>query len=678
MKQFAKFNLIVFGLLLACSQPLVQENETLEGSGSLNINIPSVAAWLEPYVQNSASRAFLFASAAEITIKQGDITIAGPVRVDLTADFSQDSSSAGSASLENIPAGVCSVEVSVFNSTQSSEVLLAGVLEDVTINRGENTSATVTVFPVDPVVIDMASQGAVDPVSSNISLVLGGEGWYFLDTGFSDDLVYRVSLSTAANGQRLFLFDEDGLYMGQNLADGQSMVILPNQDYYLGLAGIEGGTADVLFTAELDGYTFNAGSSTNLRIPLGQDPKDVYMVFSHRGVDPSTTIPTVSKSSSVADSEPSSRALNSYSGSRRTFALNEDTSAARGSEAITASNEALKGYLSSSPSSRSIVVEPQPARNLIVGTNTLDYRTSIDDPNETVPMVLRGQANNIPTAQGNKSLFIWVANDSWTDTGTKANLVTQTMVDAIIAAFLATGSDNDIYDWVTALYGEEWGPTGYNNLIAETNEINIVLFDIYDDNSTTGGTVGYFWMKDNLTQASIPGSNEMIVFALDSVLTATPEGPTWESTDFWFKESMSTLAHEFQHMINFYQRSVVRGVEDPVWINEMLSMITEDLLADKLNSPGPRGIDPTDYTAGSPFNQSGRLPVFNLYNDDSLIYWPDPATATSLDFGRAYAKSYAFGAYLTRNYGEPISLQSFMSPVILMPTPAHWRPFWIP
>jgi hypothetical protein len=99
----------------------------------------------------------------------------------------------------------------------------------------------------------------------------------------------------------------------------------------------------------------------------------------------------------------------------------------------------------------------------------------------------RGQALNVPTSFGNKSLFLWVADDSWETGGTKAKLVNQSMVNNLIDAFLTAGTDNDIYDWVTAIYGEEWSSSGFSELIAPTDEIHIVLFDINDDNSTTGG-----------------------------------------------------------------------------------------------------------------------------------------------------------------------------------------------
>jgi hypothetical protein len=110
----------------------------------------------------------------------------------------------------------------------------------------------------------------------------------------------------------------------------------------------------------------------------------------------------------------------------------------------------------------------------------------------------------------------------------------------------------------------------------------------------------------------------------------------------------STLAHEFQHMIQFYQKQVVRGAAHgaDTWINEMCSMIMEDLVADKQGVEGPRGVTPPgDGSAGTPATAGGdRIPDFNRYSYMSLVR---PTSFGLVD----YSISYAFGAWLARNYG---------------------------
>jgi hypothetical protein len=250
-----------------------------------------------------------------------------------------------------------------------------------------------------------------------------------------------------------------------------------------------------------------------------------------------------------------------------------------------------------------------------------------------------------------RTLNIWVADDCWTG-GSKSFLVDGTMVGALADSFLKTGAANDIYDWVAAVVGVEWGDHGYSNLIAPNQEITILLSDIEADNSDTGGIVGYFWAGNNFTTADVPASNERIMFVIDAVMYAalvSARGETvWSTTNYWPKIVVSTLAHEFQHMIQFYQKAIVQGAgaTADAWINEMCSMIMEDLVADKLGVEGPRGVSPTDGSAGSPGNNEGRIPLFNQYSSAYPL-----AVTTGYDLVEYYSTSYAFGSWLARNYG---------------------------
>jgi hypothetical protein len=252
-----------------------------------------------------------------------------------------------------------------------------------------------------------------------------------------------------------------------------------------------------------------------------------------------------------------------------------------------------------------------------------------------------------------RTLNIWVANDCWTTTN-ELYKVDQEMVDALAAHFLLSGASNDIYDWSHAILGDEWGDHPYSNLIAPNDEITIFLLDIEDDNSPDGGIVGYFWAKDNFVKGTNPAdvtyySHERIMFYIDALMYANPDvsPATWSETDYWPEEIFSTLAHEFQHMINFYQKFIVYdsyyGAD--TWINEMCSQVLEDLLADKMGVIGPRGVDGADGSAGTAGNPNGRIPMFNYYDFISLSDWGGSGALQS------YSATYAFGAYLARNYG---------------------------
>lgn len=267
---------------------------------------------------------------------------------------------------------------------------------------------------------------------------------------------------------------------------------------------------------------------------------------------------------------------------------------------------------------------------------------------DTTQATLKKVVSDISTVFGNKTLNIWVSDNSFGAGCSKSKCMTQEMVDALADMFLKSGSDNDIYDWVTNIFGEEWGAdaqASYSNFIGETDQVDILLTDIGEDNSPNNGILGYFYAKDNYDISSISGSNERIMFYADAVIFANGEN-TWDIDDYWPKEMISTLAHEFQHMIHFYQKSISAGESTDTWINEMLSETTEDVIATKIRHSGPRGIVYTDGSAGPTGNTLGRYPIFNEYNTYSLSSW----NGNLAD----YAKVNAFGTYLTRNYGVQV------------------------
>jgi hypothetical protein len=151
------------------------------------------------------------------------------------------------------------------------------------------------------------------------------------------------------------------------------------------------------------------------------------------------------------------------------------------------------------------------------------------------------------------------------------------------------------------------------------------------------------------------------MFVLDAVMYANPDaegygvgdpvhykGGDWTGRGYWADSVYSTLAHEFQHMIQFYQKGVLARGGDAntadAWIDEMCSQLMEDLCARKLGVPGPRGVAADEGGPGAPGNTDGRIPLFNKYLSLGL------APAGGYDLGD-YSFSYAFGAWLLRNFG---------------------------
>ena len=167
--------------------------------------------------------------------------------------------------------------------------------------------------------------------------------------------------------------------------------------------------------------------------------------------------------------------------------------------------------------------------------------------------------------------------------------------------------------------------------------INIVLTDIAKDynSSTPSGVVGYFWGKDYYNKKLVNYSNEGKYFYIDipfcnynSSATEDKYSGTGEVSDM----VISTLFHEYQHMIHYNQKFDVESDEDTTWYNEMLSMLCEDIMAETL------GLDETV--------QDDRIPTFN-------VYYPLSGISEYLDSESwiSYGTAYAFGAWLARNYG---------------------------
>jgi len=314
----------------------------------------------------------------------------------------------------------------------------------------------------------------------------------------------------------------------------------------------------------------------------------------------------------------------------------------------------IENNISISRQFKSLSIEPSYD---IAGLTTQRFYLDISSSGPFTDATARKVVSNVSTAMGSKTLNIWVSDDSFFGSGcSKAKCVTQEMVDALADIFLKAGADNDIYDWDTNIFGEEWGAAAsskYSNLIGANNEITILLTDIENDDSTNGGVLGYFYAKDNYSKESISGSNERIMFYIDAVLFANSENTTWSIDDYWPKEMISTLAHEFQHMIHFYEKNTLLSENmTDTWMNEMLSETTEEVVATKIHHTGPRGVAYTDGSAGISGNTDGRYPLFNSTNTLSLTSWGNNL--------QDYSKVNAFGAFLTRNYGGVKVLHDIM------------------
>ena len=394
-------------------------------------------------------------------------------------------------------------------------------------------------------------------------------------------------------------------------------------------------------------------SSGSLKtVILGDDSYDTYVLFSNL-VDNSVTESSPSKSLTGTGfmdkiARFNSRPLSGYAGSRGITGSGDKVysracfdSDAAGSETVTDGD--IKFW----------EVETDDGVNVTSGTREIKAtcRKVVD--------------------KGSHHLSIWVADANWTG-GSSSYKLTQEMVNALADSFLNPAGDR-IYEWVTGIYGEEWGPQEFSNLItdydagfsatypsvgADDDWITILLYDIENDGlpaSGDGRIFGYFHALNNFIRTDqddpiFEYSAERVMFSLDAALFATkdPDNAVWSIDDPWPQTLVSTLAHEFQHMICFYQKGVIQNPADGIdtWLNEMMSLATEDLLSDKMSVAGPRGVDPADGTAGTAPVYSNRLSYYLSYPDDSLVDWGE----LPYDYYQSYSTAYSYGAYLARNF----------------------------
>jgi hypothetical protein len=233
---------------------------------------------------------------------------------------------------------------------------------------------------------------------------------------------------------------------------------------------------------------------------------------------------------------------------------------------------------------------------------------------------------------GDKKYF-WVTNfESNTDyqinarlaySGTKANVwVYNNELTDLDAQKLGQEFDMKIYSSVTNNFGSE-------SDVNQDGKVNILSFDIQDGYANSGGFVsGYFWAGDLYAGTA---SNQSEIFYIDTY----PTMGSGSAKDV--KKAYSTLAHEFQHMVNFNRNVLIEGSETEmdIWLDEALAMAAEQIYT------GQGLHDRIHY-----YNYS-----LSIRNGHSLLYWDYYGDTLA-----NYSLSYLFGQYikLQTNLGNQV------------------------
>jgi len=173
---------------------------------------------------------------------------------------------------------------------------------------------------------------------------------------------------------------------------------------------------------------------------------------------------------------------------------------------------------------------------------------------------------------------------------------------------LASEFDQRIYPTLTQIYGSLWEP-GVDN----DPKITILISKIKE------GAGGYFNSADEYPKSQVQNSNAREMVYLNGMYIDLPR-------------ARSFLAHEFQHLITFYQKDKLHGISDDTWLNEARSEYASTLC----------GYD--NIFSGS--NLEKRIFDFFKNPSDSLTEWDNvPAD---------YGTGNLFLQYLVGHFGQQI------------------------
>ncbi len=190
---------------------------------------------------------------------------------------------------------------------------------------------------------------------------------------------------------------------------------------------------------------------------------------------------------------------------------------------------------------------------------------------------------------------------------------------------------------VKALLGDVWGTVGPSIaglLISDApglQDVNVVFLQVPIDPAKRKTWVGYFYGINNFLQGAGPefgSSNEALAFFIDAAQV--------HLRDTSRSYLGSALLHELTHMVNFYQRPVLRDVTNDTWLEETTATMVEDIVV-PVATPDQTSIIPTERIR--PYVGSG--------GGISYTGWLYPEQ-------NSYALAGAFGAFVNRRYGTSI------------------------
>lgn len=192
--------------------------------------------------------------------------------------------------------------------------------------------------------------------------------------------------------------------------------------------------------------------------------------------------------------------------------------------------------------------------------------------------------------------------------------------------------DEKIFPNITDILGKFSYSKVSKKLIQCPEKVNIVVADLYYDWEKTekanGGVYGYYWSADFRKDYSC---NQDAIIYLDSYfLSKSPES------------IYSTMAHEFNHMLNFINKGLEYNLEYSTWYTEMLSALADAMFENYL----------VENLAEEQSIAYDRIRIFNTWHNLGFSTWRSGTDYYPYgDVYISYGNVFAFGNFLAKNYG---------------------------
>lgn len=177
---------------------------------------------------------------------------------------------------------------------------------------------------------------------------------------------------------------------------------------------------------------------------------------------------------------------------------------------------------------------------------------------------------------------------------------------------LSDDFDSTMYPNETLVFGNEWKP-GIDN--------DLKIYVLITPMKNSAG--GYFRPEDEQPVVQVADSNAREIVYVNAHLIARPHIHEF-------------LAHEFQHLINYNHKDRLKGFEDEVWFNEMMSEV----------APMVAGIYKEPTFSYDKSNVRDRVVTFLDSSNDDVLDW----TGSIEDYGSIAL----LGDYLYEHYGAQL------------------------